>query len=63
MGAIAEGVETAEQLQFLRKLGFEGLQIQGFLLSKPLMPEHFQDKVIQSRMQNDSAVAASIKAS
>jgi predicted signal transduction protein with EAL and GGDEF domain len=39
LSVIAEGVETAEQFEFLRSLGCnEG---QGFLLSKPVPPEEF----------------------
>jgi len=38
---IAEGVETAEQLQFLRENDCD--EIQGYLLSRPLPPEGFAD--------------------
>ncbi len=62
MGAIAEGVETAEQLQFLRKLKFEGLQVQGFLLSKPLLPAQFQAKVFEASNQAESLNDISMKA-
>ena len=34
---IAEGVETSEQLDYLRELGCDG--VQGFLLGKPMLPE------------------------
>ena len=37
---IAEGVETAEQLSFLRENACD--QAQGFLFSKPLAPEDFR---------------------
>ena len=37
MSVVAEGVETLEQLNFLRELGC--LQIQGYLFSKPLVRE------------------------
>mgnify|MGYP002623720479 CR=1 FL=1 len=39
MSVIAEGVETAEQLQCLRELGCD--QFQGFLFSKPVPAEQF----------------------
>lgn len=37
MSVIAEGVETTEQLEFLRSLGCEDMQ--GYLFSKPVPPE------------------------
>ena len=39
MGTIAEGVETAEQIAFLRSRGCD--EIQGYHLSVPLLPEAF----------------------
>ena len=43
---IAEGVESEEQLEFLRREGCS--QIQGFLLSRPLPPEEFAEVLEQS---------------
>ena len=37
---VAEGVETAEQLQFLRERNCD--EIQGYFISKPLAPEQFR---------------------
>ena len=37
MSVLAEGVETRDQLEFLRQNGCDG--IQGYLLSPPLPPE------------------------
>ena len=39
LAAVAEGVETAEQLEALRNLGCP--QAQGFLLGRPVPPEEF----------------------
>ncbi len=44
---IAEGVETEEQLAFLK--GHQCDQLQGFLLSKPLAPEDFDRFLDESR--------------
>ena len=41
---VAEGVETEEQLQMLKKLGCP--LVQGFYFSKPLPPAEFEEKVI-----------------
>ncbi len=40
LNVIAEGVETLEQLDFLRKSNCQ--QAQGFFFSKPLVPHHFE---------------------
>ncbi|RST77365.1 EAL domain-containing protein [Siminovitchia acidinfaciens] len=45
MEVIAEGVETKEQLQLLKKSGCD--QVQGYLFSKPLLKEHFEKLLVQ----------------
>src|SRR4029450_13911726 len=47
LAVIAEGVETEEQLAFLK--GDDCDQLQGFLLSKPLDPEAFDRFLDESR--------------
>jgi EAL domain-containing protein (putative c-di-GMP-specific phosphodiesterase class I) len=42
---VAEGVETEEQLELLRKLGCP--LVQGFYFSRPLPSVEFEDKVIR----------------
>ncbi|AIY06766.1 GGDEF and EAL domain-containing protein [Planococcus sp. PAMC 21323] len=44
MSVIAEGVETDEQLTLLKQLGCD--EIQGYLYSKPLPPDHFEDLLL-----------------
>jgi diguanylate cyclase (GGDEF)-like protein/PAS domain S-box-containing protein len=44
---IAEGVETQEQLQYLRSLGCD--LVQGFLFSKSLPPPAFEELLIEQR--------------
>jgi diguanylate cyclase (GGDEF)-like protein/PAS domain S-box-containing protein len=41
LSVIAEGVETAEQYEFLKSLGCN--EVQGFLMSKPVPPEKFAE--------------------
>lgn len=43
---IAEGVESLEQLEFLRQIGCD--YVQGFLFSKPMPPEEFRSVVTSS---------------
>ena len=42
---IAEGVETQEQFEFLRKQGCDA--IQGYYCSKPLTPKEFEERILQ----------------
>jgi len=50
---VAEGVETKEQLEFLRSIGCD--QIQGFYFSKPLAPADFENFVANWPKQAGSA--------
>jgi EAL domain-containing protein (putative c-di-GMP-specific phosphodiesterase class I)/GGDEF domain-containing protein len=50
---VAEGVETKEQLEFLRSIGCD--QIQGFYFSKPLAPADFESFVADWPKQSGSA--------
>ena len=47
---VAEGVETEEQLNLLRKLGCP--LVQGFYFSKPLPADEFEEKVIRAMQDN-----------
>jgi EAL domain-containing protein (putative c-di-GMP-specific phosphodiesterase class I) len=42
LSAVAEGVETVEQFEFLRRLGCE--QVQGFLFGAPVAGDAFLDR-------------------
>ena len=50
---VAEGVETKEQLELLRKLGCP--MVQGFYFSRPLPPTEFEDKVIRNTQEAQDA--------
>jgi PAS domain S-box-containing protein len=50
--AIAEGVETPEQQQFLTDEGCE--QIQGYLISPPLPPDEFSARFLRTRLSEVS---------
>lgn len=53
LGVVAEGVETQEQLAFLRDLGCR--EIQGFYITKPLPPKEFQAWLRQHREKAGTA--------
>ncbi|MDJ1183600.1 EAL domain-containing protein [Roseofilum sp. BLCC_M143] len=53
--AIAEGIETQEQLQWLEEMGCE--LGQGYLMSKPKTPEEITDLLRQSQSVRSSAMA------
>jgi len=55
MSTIAEGVETAAQLQFLQSIGCE--QFQGYYFSKPLPLEAFEAYVTQQHAKGFTAHA------
>ena len=44
MDVIAEGVETREQMEFLRREGCN--EIQGYFLCQPLPPHELEEKLI-----------------
>jgi EAL domain-containing protein (putative c-di-GMP-specific phosphodiesterase class I) len=45
MKVVAEGVETAEQLRFLRRMGCD--VVQGYLLGRPVSPDTLQESVFK----------------
>jgi EAL domain-containing protein (putative c-di-GMP-specific phosphodiesterase class I) len=45
--SLAEGVETPEQLRFLKEQGCD--EIQGYIYSTPLAPEQFEALVKENR--------------
>ena len=59
MSTIAEGVETAEQLDFLKKRGCD--EVQGYYYSRPLLPEQFGIFVREKLQQNAAKIATAIE--
>ena len=58
MSTIAEGVATAEQLDYLRAQGCD--QVQGYHYSRPLLPDHLETFVranLQARNQTPTHAA------
>ncbi len=53
---IAEGVETSDQLEFLRERGCD--EIQGFFFSRPLPPEDFEQLLRQGGITSRVSIAA-----
>ncbi len=53
---IAEGVETEAQLTFLHLLGCD--EMQGYLFSKPITPEDFEQRYLEGRYALQSGIAA-----
>ena len=51
VSTLAEGVQTKEQLRFLRDAGCD--KVQGFLLGKPMPCEHFYQERIYNGLQYD----------
>lgn len=50
MGIVAEGVETAEQLELVRREGCG--QVQGFLFSRPLSPSAARAYILVNQPQH-----------
>jgi EAL domain-containing protein (putative c-di-GMP-specific phosphodiesterase class I) len=55
LGVVAEGVETATQMEFLRRLGCD--VVQGYFISRPMAAEDCT-RFLARRMSHEEAVAA-----
>ena len=50
LGLLAEGVETREQVEFLKEIGCD--MVQGFYYAKPMPAEEFYELLKQDRDRN-----------
>ncbi len=53
MNVVAEGVENEHQLKFLKTHGCD--QYQGFMVSKPVLPEEFAERFLAVPVQQGTS--------